>query len=79
MTIHRAQSGDVEFTEIDYSDESGPFWHVYVDDTPVLPEMPLPMEQAIVAFRREVDEAEDDDVVELRQCSDEDLKWAGIR
>ncbi|WUI02074.1 hypothetical protein OHR68_09790 [Spirillospora sp. NBC_00431] len=79
MSIYRAQSSDVEYTEIDYRTESGPFWHVYVDNTPVLPEMPLPLEQAVAAFRREVAEAEDGDVVELRQCGDDDLTWAGIR
>lgn len=68
----------VDITVIDYSIETGPYWYVVVDDTPVLPENPLPLEHAIKAFRREVAEAEPGDVVELQQCTPEDLKWAGI-
>ncbi|MFC5744779.1 hypothetical protein [Actinomadura rugatobispora] len=70
--------GDVTLTTIDYATETGPFWYVVIDDTPVLPENPLPLELAVRRFREEVTEATDGDVVDLRQCTAEDLKWAGI-
>lgn len=73
-------SGNVELTEIDYSTEKGPFWYVEVDGTPMLPDVPLPLEHAIRDFRREVAEAaEFGGVVEIRQCTDEDLAWAGVK
>jgi hypothetical protein len=71
--------GGVELSHIDYDKETGPFWYVVIDDTPMSPDRPLPLEHAIAAFRREVaDVAEDGSTVELRQCDDEDLKWAGV-
>lgn len=76
-----SDDGSVELTEIDYSTEPGPFWYVSVDGTPVLPDMPLPLEHAIATFRREVAEAayyEEGATVELQQCTDGDLKWAGV-
>lgn len=79
MSVYRDQVGGVELTTIDYADEPGPFWYVVVDDTPVMPDMPLPLEQALVEFRRAVEDAEPGEVVELRQCTDEDLRWAGVR
>lgn len=70
-------SGDVELTAIDYRTEKGPFWYVEVDGTPMLPDVPLPLEHAIRDFRREA--AEFGGVVEIRQCTDEDLAWAGVK
>ena len=64
---------------VEVDTETGPFWYVEVDDTPVLPERPLPLEHAIAVFRQEVaDAAEYGGTVGIRQCDDEDLKWAGI-
>lgn len=77
MTINT--DGSVELSHIDYDNETGPFWYVVVDDTPVSPDRPLPLEHAIAAFRREVADADgDDSTVELRQCDEDDLNWAGI-
>lgn len=71
--------GSVDLSYIDYDNETGPFWYVVVDDTPVCPDRPLPLEHAIAAFRREVAEAaEDGSVVELQQCDEESLAWAGV-
>lgn len=76
--IERITAGNVELTTIDYSDESGPFYYVVVDDTPVLPEMPLPWEEA--NRKAEQERKEDPDAhVEITECTAEDLKWAGIR
>jgi hypothetical protein len=78
-SIGISTDGAVEVDTIDYDKETGPFWYVEVDGTPVLPERPLPLEHALAVFRREVAEAaEYDSTVELRQCDDSDLKWAGI-
>jgi hypothetical protein len=76
------RDGTVLADTIDYDNETGPFWYVEVDGTPVLPDRPLPLEHAIAAFRREVAEAAEDgedSTVELRQCCDEDLQWAGVK
>lgn len=71
--------GSVELSYIDYDNETGPFWYVVIDDTPLSPDRPLPLEHAIAAFRREVAEAGDDgSTVELHQCDDESLAWAGV-
>ncbi|MFD0902376.1 hypothetical protein [Actinomadura sediminis] len=76
--IERISSGDVELTTIDYGDETGPFYYVVIDDTPVLPEAPLPWNEA--QRKAEQERAEDPDAsVEVVECTDEDLKWAGIR
>lgn len=68
----------IEVSTIDYSDEPGPFWLVVIDETPIAPERPLPLEHALHAFRRAVEDGDDDEVIELRQCTDEDLEWAGV-
>jgi hypothetical protein len=71
--------GSVELSHIDYDNETGPFWYVEVDDTPVCPDRPLPLEHAIAAFRREVaDATEDGSTVALVQCDEESLAWAGV-
>lgn len=75
MSIKRIQLGDLEYTEIDYRDEAGPFYYVVVEGTPVLPEMPLPWEEA--QRKAEQERAEDPDAsVEVVECSSDDLKWA---
>jgi hypothetical protein len=63
---------------IDYDTETGPFWLVEVDGTPMLAERPLPLEHAIAAFRREVADAEEGDEINLVQCDEETLRWAGV-
>ena len=77
--------GSVEVDTIDYDAEAGPFWYVEVDDTPISPDRPLPLEHAIKVFRREAAEAieaaadgEDGGTVEIRQCTADDLEWAGV-
>ncbi|OLT21667.1 hypothetical protein BJF79_15485 [Actinomadura sp. CNU-125] len=76
--IERTSSGDVELTTIHYRDETGPFYYVVIDGTPVLPEMPLPWDEA--QRKAEWERDEDPDVcVEVVACTDEDLKWAGVR
>lgn len=77
--ISIGEDGSAEWDEIDYDKEPGPFWLVEVDGSPVLPERPLPLEKAIGKFRQEVSEAARfGDRVHLRQCTEEDLEWAGI-
>jgi hypothetical protein len=74
-------SGTVEISTIDYSTEAGPFWYVVCDDTPVSPDRPLPFAHAMHEFERAVKRAAEDgdgEVVELRECTAEDLAWAGI-
>ncbi|MET8985922.1 hypothetical protein ABZW49_10775 [Nonomuraea wenchangensis] len=71
----------IEFTTIDYSAEKGPFWFVVCDETPTAPERPLPLAHALREFERAAQQAIEDgdgEVVELRQCTDEDLEWAGV-
>lgn len=53
------------------------YWLVWVDDSPIAPERPLRLEEAIADFRGEAVD-EDAVVVEVRQCSAQELKWAGI-
>src|SRR5690606_36875383 len=77
MSIHRITSGTTELTTIDYSDETD-LYYVVVDDTPVLPDVPLPWDEAQRQAARE--RAENPDaMVEIVECTDEDLKWAGVR
>ncbi|MFI9553678.1 hypothetical protein [Nonomuraea endophytica] len=79
VTIH--SDGRADLTVLDYDECSGPYWFVVIDDTPVCPDRPLPLKYAIHEFERHAQEAIDSDsgeVVELAQCNDEDLKWAGI-
>lgn len=53
------------------------YWTLWVDDTPVTPEVPLTLEEAINEFRVEVGQT-DDAKVEIRQCEEYDLRRAGI-
>lgn len=78
MSVHRVTGDNIELTTIDYSDEGGPFYYVVIDDTPILPEMPLPYVEADRKAEREREECPDS-VVEIVECTDEDLKWAGVR
>ncbi|MGI5422944.1 hypothetical protein [Actinomadura luteofluorescens] len=77
--INRTKSGDVELTQINYSDETGPFYYVTIDDTPILPEMPLPWDEAQRKADEEREDAEPGEVVEVVECTDEDLEWAGVK
>ncbi|HEY9412399.1 MAG TPA: hypothetical protein VIP77_22665 [Jiangellaceae bacterium] len=77
--IHHAQSGDVELTFIDYRDESGDLYYVTINDEPILPEMPLPWDEAQRKADQERAEAEPGTIVEIVECTDKDLKWAGIK
>jgi hypothetical protein len=70
--------GSVELSVIDYGAETGPFFYVEVDGTPVCPDRPLPLEHAIAKFRREVADAQAEYPVGIRQCEVEDLEWAGV-
>lgn len=78
MSIERITGDNIELTTIDYSDETGDLYYVWVDGTPVLPEMPLPWDEA----QRKADRERDEDPtasIEIRECTDADLKWAGVR
>jgi hypothetical protein len=73
--------GSADLAMIDYDAWSGPYWYVVVDDTPVCPDRPLPLPYAMHEFQRHAKEAidtESGEVVELAQCTDEDLQWAGV-
>lgn len=73
--------GSADLTVIDYDACQGPYWYVVVDDTPVCPDRPLPLSYAAHEFRRYAQQALDEqngEVVELAQCTDEDLEWAGV-
>lgn len=59
------------------------YWLINYDDTPISPERPLSAEAAAEAFLREVllSEEEEDEgsaLIEIRQCTREDLDWAGV-
>lgn len=70
------EQGTATTTE-DVEEERQRYWLVWVDDTPVFPESPLNEEQAAQRYLHEV--AEDPDaVVEIKQCTREDLEWAGV-
>lgn len=73
--------GSANLTVIDYDAWPGPYWYVVVDDTPVCPDRPLPLPYAAHEFQRYAQQAIDEqsgEVVELAQCNDEDLSWAGV-
>ena len=76
--IERRIVDHVNIRVIDYSDEPGPFWYVVVDDTPLFPEEPLPLDLAVEEFKTAAMEASEDTTVELRQCTAEDLKFANV-
>lgn len=77
--IERHVIDGVDVLRIDYRDEDGPFWYVVVDDTPLLPECPLPLDAAVTEFRKAVEEADPDEIVELRQCTDEQIEWSKVK
>jgi hypothetical protein len=52
------------------------YWLVWVDYEPFNPEQPLGSDEAAAEFAGQV--TANDTTVEIRQCSDEDLEWAGI-
>lgn len=54
------------------------YWLVWVDDTPARPEHPLVLDRALEYFRELVDDGEPEETIELKQCTAEDLSWAGI-
>lgn len=54
------------------------YWLVWVGDTPVNPQEPLGHEDAMAEFLNQVELGEDDEKVEIRQCSAEELEWAGL-
>jgi len=64
MSIHRITSGTTELTTIDYSDETD-LYYVVVDDTPVLPDVPLPWDEAQRQAARE--RAESPDAMDLAE------------
>lgn len=78
MSVHRVTGDNIELTTIDYRDETGPLYYVWVDDTPVMPDVPLPWDEAQRQAARERDE-DPDASVEIHECTDEDLRWAGVR
>lgn len=53
------------------------YWLVFEDDSPIFPERPLNADEAVREFVRYVKE-DPDTQVEIRQCTEEDLEWAGI-
>jgi len=54
------------------------YWLVWEDDTPVVPQRPMSMEAVITEFRELV--TQDPEVkVEIRQCSQDELDWAGVQ
>lgn len=54
------------------------YWLVWVDDTPTAPEEPLPYTEAVALFEDLVED-DPDAKVEIRQCSEIELRWAGIQ
>lgn len=54
------------------------YWLVWVGDTPVNPQEPLGYEDAMAEFVNQVELGEDDEKVEIRQCSATELEWAGV-
>lgn len=54
------------------------YWYVVIDDTPVNPERPLSARDAAQEFLTFIEDDDPDQEVELRQCSAEDLEWAGV-
>lgn len=62
---------------MDEQQEEQRYWYVVVDDTPVNPEDPLTLEQALTYFEFFVNNCDDpDEKIEIHQCNDEDLTWA---
>jgi hypothetical protein len=60
-------------------------WLVWVDGSPVAPDVPLEFVAAAAEFEREVMETIDPETgeheeitVEIRQCDEEALRWAGV-
>lgn len=60
---------------------TGRRWYVAMDGTPILPERPLTDDEAIELFREmnaDVErDGDDDTTVEIYQCTDDDIDWAG--
>ena len=54
------------------------YWLVWVGDTPVNPQEPLGYEEAVAEFVNQVELGEDDEKVEIRQCSETELEWARV-
>jgi hypothetical protein len=53
------------------------YWLIWVDDTPIDMDNPLLAEEVDDAFRIEVDR-DPTALVEVKQCTREDLNWAHI-
>ncbi|MFI6317333.1 hypothetical protein ACIBG8_07430 [Nonomuraea sp. NPDC050556] len=73
--------GSADYSVIDYDEEKGPYWYVFVDGTPVSPDRPLPLTYALREFERcarQAIEEDDGESVELRPCTSDDLEWAGV-
>jgi len=54
------------------------YWLVWVGDTPVSPQQPLEYGDAMAEFEQQIELGEDDEKVEIRQCSATELEWAGV-
>lgn len=78
MSVERITGDNIELVTVDYSDETGPLYYVWVNGTPMLPEMPLPWDEAEGQAEAERDDNPDASV-EVVECTEEDLKWAGVR
>lgn len=57
-------------------------WLVWQDDSPIFPEKPLVWEQAVEEFKCLIDQAVSEgdpfESLEIRQCSYEEMEWAGV-
>ncbi|GAA0918697.1 hypothetical protein [Nonomuraea longicatena] len=73
--------GSADYSVIDYDEETGPYWYVFIDGTPLAPDRPLPLARALRESERCVKqtiEEKDDSAIELRPCTPDDLEWAGV-
>lgn len=73
--------GSADYSVIDYDEETGPYWYVFIDGTPMAPDRPLPLAHALREFERcakQAIEEDDTSAIELRPCTPDDLEWAGV-
>ncbi|WP_336214746.1 hypothetical protein [Nonomuraea sp. LPB2021202275-12-8] len=81
MTIKLLPDGSIDPSGIDYQQETGPYWVVFVNNAAVKPDWPLPYAYAAHEWQRiaaQTVENGGQDRVELVQCTPEELDWAPV-
>ncbi|TMR99556.1 hypothetical protein [Nonomuraea basaltis] len=81
MTINLNADGSIDLTAIDYTTETGPYWVVFVDNTAVNPDWPLPIAWAAHEWKRLASralETRSGARVELVQCTHEELELVPV-